>query len=174
MMKYKKIVEEKRDYYIERIERLKQKPLTDSIRGMIVQAEMMIENVNKMLSSIDKFDGKKASVIKWLLSHDFEYKNDSYADYERPEFVKQSTYKQLRVCVNDKGIMILIDPGAGMTLIKNNEFLTPNADRIDYYQFSQFEGKFPASKIAWMEGRASNKDVDEKYFDKLRVEKWIV
>ena len=162
---YLKILEKKKKNLSNRIKILRRKRITPSIEGMLVQSEQQLNSISEYLQK-PNISEKQEEMIKILLRRGYKWNKSYYSDIEQPEFIKGFTYKQVRVCVNFKGIMVLLDSGAGLQLTKGNLWITPNAERLDYLHADR---DFMNTAINYFEKRANNKELNEKiiqnYYD---------
>lgn len=118
-----------------RIERFKETPPKScdlqSYNGMRIQAEQRLDEWRKyrIAGGIDDHDNIRKRIIDFLTLRGYEI---NHSIPTNPELSKFMGFKQVRVVINQGGIMILLDPGAGMQLIEGHEFINPNANRIDW------------------------------------------
>lgn len=164
MLNYKRFLEENKTFLITRLKDLESKKLTHSIEGMIIQTKSQLNGIKDFLNREDSFSPQSEKVISFLLKRNYDFRFHSYSNFDCPELIKKFFYKQVRICINKSGIMILLDLGAGLQLYKNKSSINPYAKRIDYHQFND---KMPIKSIELFEERADNKQIDDNYLESL-------
>jgi len=117
----------------------------------------------------------KEEIMKFLFETGYKLVSGTYVDFKHPQFIKKFSHTQVRVKINDLGIMILLDPEAGVHLEKPSEggmaeSITPNAWRIDYNQMTGI----PKIQIEQFERRADDELADNQYWLSLEQKGFIL
>lgn len=107
-----------------------------SLEGQIFVYKKNIEILNKSL----ELNEYQKEIIEFLYSRGYRLRWYNEINPNAPEFIFRR-YRQVRVCVNPQGIMILMDPGAGTVMHRDEWFINPNAKRMDFNKYCNTEMK---------------------------------
>lgn len=166
MGKYKKELKKLKKQKEKNLKRLQERKQTSAVRGMIIKEKQLLENIDKALSK--RFKKIQKDLIEYLFRKGYSLVKSR--DFIQPQFKKSFSHKQVRVAINNKGIMILLDPEAGKQLSNNGMFINPNAKRIDYSYKHRVDNllNFFYASIREGEKRANSKRYDDKKIKEMK------
>ena len=166
---YKEIIESEISFFNKRKEKFEKKfkekeDIKSKIEVFHCNEKLRQLEIIKKLIDEKRFPSKKLILIEALLDKGFMPTFDRYYDFLRPEFfILVGDHNKLRIRVNDRGCMILGDPGAGLRL--ERIFFTPFALRKDTFKISVI---FSAIEVM------RNRLLKQNYIEKLKEDGWWI
>lgn len=153
-----------------KIDRLSEKLLKGEGNPEGIESELeLLKSQVEDLKKPSQLNEDQVGVIEKLLEKGYKIKREMYHDKRTP-ILYRDFQRRVRIRVNNLGIMILLDPGAGMQMLKENFFKTPNAYRLDYgsYSFKNWE-----KTLEIVEDRAKLSEEEDQTIENLIEEGWI-
>jgi len=148
-------------HFQERIETLTKKLKTsnnpNSVEGMIYSTQQRLYTYQTFLDHGFQYENidTRVEIIEFLMKNGFTFTYSS--DPQTPEFEIDGTHRHLRVRVNHRCIIILLDPHCAMQVFIGNKIYNINQRRIDFNKFS-----VPIKNIEHFIKRANDQKYDQE------------